>query len=45
MGVLLKERNIVGFHDLTDYKKTPVFRAFEMVKREAIDTGHVIGSD
>lgn len=47
MGVLLKERNIVQVSmNLTDYKKTPVFRAFEMVKREAARYGvNVIGSE
>lgn len=47
MGVLLKERNIVQVSmNMTDYKKTPVFRAFEMVKREAARYGvNVIGSE
>jgi glutamate formiminotransferase len=36
MGVALQERNIVQVSmNLTDYKKTPVFRAVEMVRREA----------
>lgn len=47
MGVMLKERNIAQVSiNLTDYKKTPVFRVFEMVKREAARYGvGVIGSE
>jgi glutamate formiminotransferase len=47
MGVMLKERNIAQVSiNLTDYKKTPVFRVFEMVKREAARYGvSVIGSE
>lgn len=47
MGVALKERNIVQVSiNMTDYKKTPVFRAFEMVKREAARYGvNVVGSE
>ncbi len=47
MGVLLQERNIVQVSmNLTDYKKTPVFRAVEMVRREAARYGvNVIGSE
>lgn len=47
MGVMLKERNIAQVSiNLTDYKKTPVFRVFEMVKREAARYGvTVIGSE
>lgn len=47
MGVMLKERNIAQVSiNLTDYKKTPVYRVFEMVKREAARYGvSVIGSE
>lgn len=47
MGVLLQNRNIVQVSmNLTDYKKTPVFRAVEMVRREAARYGvNVVGSE
>jgi glutamate formiminotransferase len=47
MGVVLQDRNIVQVSmNLTDYKKTPVFRAVEMVRREAARYGvHVVGSE
>jgi glutamate formiminotransferase len=47
MGVTLQERNIVQVSmNLTDYKKTPVYRAVEMVRREAARYGvNVIGSE
>ncbi len=47
MGVALQERNIVQVSmNLTDYKKTPVFRAVEMVRREADRYGvPVVGSE
>jgi glutamate formiminotransferase len=36
MGVLLEDRGIAQVSmNLTNYQKTPVFRVFEMVKREA----------
>lgn len=36
MGVLLEDRNIAQVSmNLTNYQKTPIFRVFEMVKREA----------
>ena len=36
MGVMLEDRRIVQVSiNLTNYQKTPVFRVFEMVKREA----------
>jgi glutamate formiminotransferase len=36
MGLLLEDRNIAQVSmNLTNYQKTPVFRVFEMVKREA----------
>jgi glutamate formiminotransferase / 5-formyltetrahydrofolate cyclo-ligase len=47
MGVVLQDRNIVQVSmNLTDYKKTPVFRAVEMVRREAARYGvNVVGSE
>jgi glutamate formiminotransferase len=47
MGVALQDRNIVQVSmNLTDYKKTPVFRAVEMVRREAARYGvQVVGSE
>jgi len=47
MGVMLQERNIVQVSmNLTDYKKTPVYRAVEMVRREAARYGvNVVGSE
>jgi glutamate formiminotransferase / 5-formyltetrahydrofolate cyclo-ligase len=47
MGVMLQDRNIVQVSmNLTDYKKTPVFRAVEMVRREAMRYGvNVVGSE
>lgn len=47
MGVALQDRNIVQVSmNLTDYKKTPVFRAVEMVRREAARYGVlVVGSE
>lgn len=47
MGVALQDRNIVQVSmNLTDYKKTPVFRAVEMVRREAARYGvPVVGSE
>jgi glutamate formiminotransferase len=47
MGVVLQDRNIVQVSmNLTDYKKTPVFRAVEMVRREAARYGvNVAGSE
>lgn len=47
MGVYLQDRNIVQVSmNLTDYKKTPVFRAVEMVRREAARYGvGVVGSE
>jgi glutamate formiminotransferase len=36
MGVMLEERNLAQVSmNLTNYQKTPIFRVFEMVKREA----------
>jgi glutamate formiminotransferase len=36
MGVMLEDRNLAQVSmNLTNYEKTPVFRVFEMVKREA----------
>jgi glutamate formiminotransferase len=36
MGVMLEDRNIAQVSmNLTNYQKTPIFRVFEMVKREA----------
>lgn len=47
MGVALQDRNLVQVSmNLTDYKKTPVFRAVEMVRREAARYGvQVVGSE
>lgn len=47
MGVVLQNRNIVQVSmNLTDYKKTPIFRAVEMVRREAARYGiHVVGTE
>ena len=36
MGVMLEDRRVAqGSLKLTNYQKTPIFRVFEMVKREA----------
>ncbi|MGH9857723.1 MAG: glutamate formimidoyltransferase, partial [Acidobacteriota bacterium] len=47
MGVMLQERNIAQVSmNLTDFKKTPVFRAVEMVRREAARYGvSVVGTE
>ncbi|MFP4456205.1 MAG: glutamate formimidoyltransferase [Clostridia bacterium] len=47
MGVKLEERNIVQVSmNLTNYKKTAIYRAFEMVKMEARRYGvNVVGSE
>ena len=47
MGVVLQDRNIVQVSmNLTDYKKTPVYRAVEMVRREAQRYGvNVVGTE
>jgi glutamate formiminotransferase len=47
MGVMLQDRNIVQVSmNLTDYKKTPVYRAVEMVRREAARYGvNVVGTE
>ena len=47
MGVMLQERNIAQVSmNLTDYKKTPVFRAVELVRREAARYGvNVVGTE
>jgi len=47
MGVKLEERNIVQVSmNLTNYKKTAIYRAFEMVKMEAKRYGvNVVGSE
>jgi glutamate formiminotransferase / 5-formyltetrahydrofolate cyclo-ligase len=47
MGVMLQERNVAQVSmNLTDYKKTPVYRAVEMVRREAARYGvNVIGTE
>lgn len=47
MGVMLQDRNIVQVSmNLTDYKKTPVFRAVELVRREAARYGvNVVGTE
>jgi len=43
MGVDLKARNLAQVSmNLTDYEKTPVFRVFEMVKREAARYGAAV---
>jgi glutamate formiminotransferase / 5-formyltetrahydrofolate cyclo-ligase len=47
MGVMLHDRNIAQVSmNLTDFKKTPVFRAVEMVRREAARYGiNVVGTE
>lgn len=47
MGVMLEERKIAQVSmNLTDFRKTPIFRVFEMVKAEASRYGvNVIGSE
>ncbi len=47
MGVVLQDRNIVQVSmNLTDFKKTPVFRAVELVRREAARYGvNVVGTE
>ncbi len=47
MGVMLKERNVAQVSiNMTDYKKTPLFRVFETVRSEAARYGvSVIGSE
>lgn len=47
MGVKLEERNIVQVSmNLTNYKKTAIYRAFEMIKMEAKRYGvNVVGSE
>ena len=47
MGVILEERNIVQVSmNLTNYEKTAVYRAFEMIKMEAKRYGvPVVGSE
>lgn len=47
MGVMLQDRKIAQVSmNLTDYKKTPVFRAVEMVRREAARYGvNVVGTE
>ena len=47
MGVDLKARNLAQVSmNLTDFEKTPVFRAFEMVRREAARYGaSIVGSE
>jgi glutamate formiminotransferase len=47
MGVMLQDRNIVQVSmNLTYYKKTPVYRAVEMVRREAARYGvNVVGTE
>ena len=47
MGVMLQDRNIAQVSmNLTDYKKTPVFRAVEMVRREAARYGvNIVGTE
>jgi glutamate formiminotransferase len=43
MGVKLEERNLAQVSmNLTNYEKTPIFRVFEMVKREAARYGVTI---
>jgi glutamate formiminotransferase len=43
MGVMLEDRGIAQVSmNLTNYQKTPIFRAFEMVKREAARYGVTI---
>jgi len=47
MGVELKEKGIVQVSmNLTNYKKSPIFRVFETIKREAQRYGvPVVGSE
>lgn len=47
MGVELRERGIVQVSmNLTDFKKTPIYRVFETIKAEALRYGvNVIGSE
>jgi glutamate formiminotransferase len=47
MGVMLEERQVAQVSmNLTNYQKTPVFRVFEMVKREAERYGvTILGSE
>jgi len=47
MGVMLEERNLAQVSiNMTDYKKTPLFRVFETVRSEAARYGvSVIGSE
>ncbi len=47
MGVMLEERKIAQVSmNLTDFRKTPIFRVFEMVRNEAARYGvNVIGSE
>lgn len=47
MGVMLEERKIAQVSmNLTDFRKTPIFRVFEMVKAEASRYGvNVLGSE
>lgn len=47
LGLEIKERGIVQVSmNLTDYERTPVFRVFEMIKREAERYGvEVLGSE
>jgi len=43
MGVKLDDRNLAQVSmNLTNYEKTPIFRVFEMVKREAARYGVMI---
>jgi glutamate formiminotransferase len=47
LGLEIKERGIVQVSmNLTDYEKTPIFRVFEMIKREAERYGvEILGSE
>lgn len=47
MGIALADRNIVQVSmNLTNYEKTPIFRVFDLVKREAARYGvHVLESE
>ncbi|MBP2071241.1 MAG: glutamate formiminotransferase / 5-formyltetrahydrofolate cyclo-ligase [Thermoanaerobacterium sp.] len=47
MGINLKERNIVQVSmNFTNYEKTPLFRVFEVIKREAARYGvNIVGSE
>ncbi len=47
MGVMLEERKIAQVSmNLTDFRKTPIFRVFEMVRNEAARYGvNIIGSE